>query len=57
MTEVMESDQVTEQFKALLNWLNSKEPQGLSTILSSFLLKFRASFKQNYLAPPLKAIF
>jgi hypothetical protein len=53
----MKSDQVTDQIKVLLNGLSNKQLKELSTILQGFSLKYRASFKQNYLAPPLKAIF
>jgi len=63
MTETMKSeqeddqvdDQVSDQVKALLNWLNNKEPQKLSAILQGLSLKHRPTFKQNYLAPALKA--
>jgi hypothetical protein len=53
----MKSDHVTDQVKVLLNGLNNKQLKELSTILQGFSLKYRASFKQHYLAPPLKAIF
>lgn len=59
MNEVTESDQVddqvSDQVKALLHWLNNKEPQKLSVILDGLFLKHRPTFKKNYLAPALNA--
>jgi len=49
------SDQVSDQVKKLLTWLNNKEPQRLSMIMSGLSLKHRPTFKSNYLEPALSA--
>jgi len=47
----------SDQVKALLTWLNNKEPQELSVIMKALSLKHWPTFKKNYLEPALRSCF